>query len=185
MSARLGGERAARAALTYLAEPGDPVLAALLAVCEPAEVIASAAAGRVPAAASGGGGPLSGQPASRARLQEAFGRWRARLAGIPAASDIAAFRRDGIRLVCPGEAEWPTQLDALGDARPYGLWVHGDADLRYCCLRSVSVVGARAATAYGSHVATEMAAALGQRDWAVVSGGPYNAITQSKRAVRP
>lgn len=31
----------ARAALTYLAEPGDPALGALLEVCGPAEVLAA------------------------------------------------------------------------------------------------------------------------------------------------
>ena len=35
------------------------------------------------------------------------------------------------------------------------------------------MVGARAATGYGEHVATEMAAALAERGWAVVSGGAY------------
>jgi DNA processing protein len=87
--------------------------------------------------------------------------------------DLAGFHRDGIRLVCPGEPEWPTQLDMLGLGRPYALWLRGEADLRYCCLRSVSIVGARAATAYGAHVGTEMAAALAERGWTVVSGGAY------------
>jgi DNA processing protein len=87
--------------------------------------------------------------------------------------DLARFHRDGIRLVCPGEPEWPTQLDVLGAARPYALWLRGEADLRYCCLRSVSIVGARAATAYGAHVGTEMAAALAERGWTVISGGAY------------
>jgi DNA processing protein len=32
-------------------------------------------------------------------------------------------------------------------------------------------VGARAATGYGQHVAIQMAAALAERGWAVVSGG--------------
>jgi DNA processing protein len=53
------------------------------------------------------------------------------------------------------------------------LWVRGSADLRFTCLRSVSVVGARAATGYGRHVATEMAAALAERGYAVISGGAY------------
>ena len=39
--------------------------------------------------------------------------------------------------------------------------------------RSVSVVGSRAATGYGSHVAGEIAADLAERGWAVVSGGAY------------
>ncbi len=61
----------------------------------------------------------------------------------------------------------------LGVARPYALWLRGEADLRYCCLQSVSIVGARAASAYGTHVGTEMAAALAARGWAVVSGAAY------------
>ena len=37
----LGEQRLARAALTYLAEPADPALGALLAICEPAEILAA------------------------------------------------------------------------------------------------------------------------------------------------
>jgi len=46
----------------------------------------------------------------------------------------------------------------LGGARPWGLRVRGQTDLRYACLRSVSVVGTRAATGYGLHVGGELAA---------------------------
>jgi DNA processing protein len=38
-------------------------------------------------------------------------------------------------------------------------------------LHSVSVVGSRAATAYGSHVATELSAELSGLGWTVISGG--------------
>ena len=41
-------EKLARAALTYLAEPGDPALGALLAICEPAEVLAAIKADMLP-----------------------------------------------------------------------------------------------------------------------------------------
>jgi hypothetical protein len=58
-------------------------------------------------------------------------------------------------------------------ARPYALWLRGRGDLRSACLQSVSVVGSRAATGYGVHVAGEIAADLGQRGWAIVSGGAY------------
>jgi DNA processing protein len=70
------------------------------------------------------------------------------------------------------EPEWPSQLDDLGPSRPVVLWLRGGADLRYACLRSISVVGSRAATAYGSHVGTELAAAVAEHGWSVVSGGP-------------
>jgi DNA processing protein len=73
----------------------------------------------------------------------------------------------------PGDDEWPTALEDLGDRVPIALWVAGDGNLADAARRSVSVVGARACTAYGEHVAGELAAALGDRGWTVVSGGAY------------
>ena len=49
----------------------------------------------------------------------------------------------------------------------------GVADLRFSCLRSVAVVGARAATAYGSYVAADLAASVAARGQTVVSGGAF------------
>jgi DNA processing protein len=182
--------RLARAALTYLAEPGDPALGALLAVCDPAEVLAAILAdtpsavhqlGQAGEPGQGrqlgqgiqlGQAARAGQP-SRAALGRALDRWRVRLPKLPVGAGVADARRDGIRLVCPGDAEWPSVLDQLGPARPYALWLRGNADLRFACSRSVSVVGSRAATSYGAHVAGEMSADLGERGWAVVSGGAY------------
>ena len=166
---RPSAEKLARAALTYLAEPGDPALGALLAICSPAEVVAAIKADMLP-----GTGPGCGDtPASRAALDRALGRWRARLPGLPDDERITDTGRDGISLACPGDADWPAALDHLGQARPYALWLRGHTDLRFACSRSVSVVGSRAATSYGGHVAGEIAADLGERGWAVISGGAY------------
>ena len=164
---KLSEEKLARAALTYLAEPGDPALGALLAICSPAEVVAAIKADMLP-----GTGPGCGDtPASRAALDRALGRWRARLPGLPDDERIADTSRDGIGLTCPGDADWPAALDHLGQARPYALWLRGNADLRLACMRSVSIVGSRAATGYGGHVAGEIAADLAERGWVIVSGG--------------
>lgn len=76
-----------------------------------------------------------------------------------------------MRLVMPGDAEWPTQLDDLGDTRPLLLWVRGAADLSLTCVNSVAIVGSRAATGYRQHVAIELAAVLAERGVATVSGG--------------
>jgi hypothetical protein len=46
-------------------------------------------------------------------------------------------------------------------------------------LGTVAVIGARAATAYGAHVGTEIATALGENGWTVVSGGAYVTKTGS------
>ena len=169
LTARLSEQALARAALTYLAEPGDPALGALLEICEPAEVLAAIKADMLP-----GTGPGCGDsPASRRALERALGRWRVRLPHLPGDGQIAAACRDGIRLVCPADPEWPGGLDDLGPARPYALWLRGHADLRLACARSVSMVGSRAATGYGAHVAGEIAADLGERGWVIVSGGAY------------
>ena len=164
-------EHVARALLTYLAEPGDPVLAAWLEVTTPADVVAAISAGRLPELPSMGPGSLGDLQAEK--VEHAYGIWRQRLGDHPGQPDLDQFRREGIRLICPGDSEWPTQLDTLGVGRPYALWLRGEADLRYCCLQSVSIVGARAASAYGLHVGTEMAAALAARGWTVVSGAAY------------
>ncbi|MGW5125375.1 DNA-processing protein DprA [Streptomyces sp. NPDC004069] len=103
-------------------------------------------------------------------------RWAglcARAARAEPARDLAAAREAGVRFVRPGDTEWPTQLDDLGDTRPTGLWVRGRPSLRIWALRSVAVVGARACTQYGAHMAAALGAGLAERGWVVVSGGAY------------
>jgi DNA processing protein len=166
MTAAAQDERLARATLTYLAEPGDPWLAALVRECGAPRAVAAVREGRFPAGSQPGGG---GRPALRA-----IERWRVRLGEVPQAGDLARLRDHGIRLLCPGDPQWPAGLAALADGEPYALWLRGAMpDLADACRRSVAIVGSRAATAYGSYVAAEMAATLAARGWTVVSGGAY------------
>jgi DNA processing protein len=160
-----GEDRIARAVLTRLAEPADPVLGSILQVLSPGQVLDSIRSGTISVTVS------PGEPA--AVLRAALARWRARLPAVAPDGGIAAAERAGVRLVCPGESGWPPGLDDLGATRPYGLWARGPADLAACCGQSAAVVGARAATAYGQHVAADIAAGLADRGWAVVSGGAY------------
>ncbi|WP_369172644.1 DNA-processing protein DprA [Streptomyces sp. R28] len=105
-----------------------------------------------------------------------YKRWdglRARAARAEPGRDLAVAREAGVRFLRPGDVEWPGQLDDLGDARPVGLWVRGPASLRMWALRSVAVVGARACTEYGAHMAATLAGGLAERGWVVVSGGAY------------
>ena len=118
-----------------------------------------------------------------ARLRPALARWRAKLPAIPPDGGLAGCERGGIRLVCPGDPGWPPGLDDLGTARPCALWVRGTADLRACCEKFLSIVGARAATAYGTHVATEIAAELAGMGWAIVSGAAYGADAAAHHGV--
>ena len=166
MSATAERQRFARIALSFVAEPGDLVLGVLLRCCEPAEIMAALSSGDDPGAVL----PAAGREVPG--LSQAFRRWRARLDQVPLPARLSAWEGIGLRQVCPGEPEWPARLDDLGEARPVVLWLRGNADLRHACLRSVSMVGSRASTAYGNHVCAEIAAALAERGWAVISGGP-------------
>jgi DNA processing protein len=169
-------QREARALLTCLAEPGDRLLGELLRGNEPAAVVAAIMAGRLPAS-------MNRPDRDPGAVTRGLRRWAARAAATPDGPGLAAWQRRGVRLACPGDPEWPTQLDVLGDAGPYALWLRGSADLRFGCLRSVAVVGSRAATGYGTHVAAEVAATLGEHGYAVVSGGAYGIDGAAHRGV--
>jgi len=169
-------ERYARAALTYLAEPADRWLGQLLRVHGAAATLDAIKTYSVPQGAG------HGQLSNKARaMKAAMERWRVRLPELPEPDEVLAFRESGIRLICPGDPEWPGQLADLGDDEPYALWLRGNADLRFSCLRSVAIVGSRAATAYGSYVAAEFAASVAARGWAVVSGGAFGVDAAAHR----
>jgi DNA processing protein len=164
------------ATLTRLAEPAHPLLGALLQLLPPAEVLAAIRFGTLPAAAD------ALDPDQVTGLRPALARWQARLPAIHAATDMAKYAACGIRLVCPGEPGWPAHLDDLGGARPYALWVRGPADLQACTGQSVAIIGARAATAYGVHVCTGLAATLAGSGWTIISGGAYGIDAAAHRA---
>jgi DNA processing protein len=111
-------------------------------------------------------------------------------------ADLDAAARNNIRLIIPVSQQWPhfafAALEAVGERRaaesragvprssergeaipPLALWVRGNGDLSSVGVRSVAMVGSRAATAYGEHVASDFGYGLAQRDVVVVSGGAY------------
>ncbi|MGY5010264.1 DNA-processing protein DprA [Streptomyces sp. 900105755] len=147
-----------RVFLARVAEPGDETAGRWVRERGVHEVAARLRAG---------GRPLPGAGAKR------WAGLLARAAQADPRADLAAAGEAGARFVCPGDTEWPTQLDDLGDARPLGLWVRGLPSLRMWALRAVAVVGARACTEYGAHMASVLAAGLAERGWVVVSGGAY------------
>jgi DNA processing protein len=67
----------------------------------------------------------------------------------------------------PGVGVPPTRGDL---APPLALWVRGPGDLAELCVSSAGLVGARAATSYGLHVAGELGAGLVSASFTVVSG---------------
>jgi DNA processing protein len=169
------GERRARVALSFLARPGDPVLGVAMRTRSADELLA------LVTGADADGEALLAAEAEDGALARALPRWRERLSEIPSTGRLAAWQEGGMRLIMPGDAEWPTQLDDLGDARPLLLWARGTADLRLTCVSSVSMVGSRAATGYGNHVAIEMAASLSENGIGIVSGGAFGIDASSHR----
>ncbi|WP_460444592.1 DNA-processing protein DprA [Angustibacter aerolatus] len=99
-------------------------------------------------------------------------RYRARVPDLHPERDVDQAVRLGGRVVLPGTLEWPAGLDRLR-CPPLCLWVRGPADLGALADRSVAVVGARAATSYGEHVAGELAHGVASRGFTVVSGLAY------------
>lgn len=112
----------------------------------------------------------------------ALNRWCPRLdaASVTASLRTAAVR--GVRLLVPGDAAWPHRVDDLGPHAPLCLWVRGEAARLGATGPAVAIVGARAATSYGDHVAVELAADLAASGVVIVSGGAYGIDGAAHRA---
>ena len=146
--------RRARIALASVCEPGEAGLSDLIESRGPSTVVAALLSGtqlRIPRAASIG----------------------ARLADLDLSAQVSRSEEIGVRIVLPGEREWPGQLDDLGPNRPLALWCWGEANLRLHALDSVAMVGARACTRYGEMVTREWSAVLAGDRTSIISGGAY------------
>jgi DNA protecting protein DprA len=109
-----------------------------------------------------------------------FTRAAARVKTLRLETVVARTQELGARIVIPGDDEWPCGVDDL-ESPPYCLWVVGKGSLARACERSVSMVGARAATPYGTQVASEMAYGLAGRGFTIVSGAAHGIDTASHR----
>jgi DNA processing protein len=155
--------RGARTYLIRVAEPPAPALAALIEECGPVRAAALV---------------RTGQVSDRVLHETSARRLEDRVE-----EDLAKAERVGARLVVPEDDEWPAwQLLAMTQANarglrwalpPIGLWVRGTASLGELVDRAVSLVGARAATGYGEHVAAEFGHGLAGQGLTVVSGAAY------------
>jgi DNA processing protein len=174
-------ERFARAAWTGIAEPGDGAAGALVgalgAVRALTALIDRAAPEQLAAAVSEAGGQLGADDVS-----EALARWQPRLKSALALLALRQAGRYGMRLLIPGDPAWPEGLGDLGAHGPLALWARGDVAALDRMARSIALVGARAATGYGEHVAMEASAGLVDRGFAIVSGAAYGIDGMAHRA---
>lgn len=162
----------ALAYLSRVAEPPCPELTDLVARVGPVEAAARVRSGDVEAG-------LARRTEARRDIDSA-------------AEDLELLaRRDG-RLITAVDDEWPllcftgfarVDIRTRPEARPpLALWVVGAARLDDMTQRAVAIVGTRACTAYGEHVAADLAAGLVERDVTVVSGGAYGIDGAAHRA---
>lgn len=177
---RADGERTfdalARVAWSVLAEPGDGVAGALVQELGAAEAL-RVAVDHHPAPARVRG-ELRVDPGA---VHEGIARWRPRIDPQRVTDAVRSARDAGARLVIPGDREWPVQLDDLGRHAPLLLWVRGDVRLLDVGPQ-VAIVGARAASAYGEHLAGEFAGELAATGTVIVSGGAYGIDGAAHRA---
>jgi DNA processing protein len=177
---QLDPDRVARVALTWLAEPGNRVVWTLVNAAGAAATLERLLSGDIPESTL--------RAAVIARSS----------AGDPRRIAEAALKRGqrlGARVVVPTDDEWPTTMDALDTLEldapgrinqntrtPLCIWVRGAWPLNQAFDRSVAVVGARAASSYGTHVTTEISYGLAEQGWTVVSGGAFGIDAAAHRA---
>jgi DNA processing protein len=147
----------ARAYLSRVAEPPAAALIGFVDAVGPVAAAARVRAGDVPDA-------VAGETSARRCVDSVD-------------ADLTAARAVGSRLLVPEDPAWPQWAFAsfalAGSsalAPPVALWVRGPLAAESATERSVAVVGSRAATGYGMHVAGEFGAELAAAGATVVSG---------------
>jgi len=96
-------------------------------------------------------------------------RFEAFVSSFDATAYLRELGRVGIRWVSRRDRAFPTRLSAIHDPPP-GLFVRGSAPLDLLEQSSIALVGARACSDYGGHVARTFAEAIAAAGVVVVSG---------------
>ncbi len=173
-------ERFARAAWSGLAEPGDRVAGTLIDLLGAPRALAALVERRAAehiVSDLGANGAVTEHD-----IQLGLDRWQPRLTSATALISLRQAARFGVRLRVPGDELWITGVDDLGEHGPIALWMRGTDDSIRALDRSIALVGARAATGYGEHVAMEASAGLVDRGFAIVSGAAYGIDGMAHRA---
>lgn len=169
-------ERLARLVWSRLTEPSDVTAAKVRHHLGVREAVARVLAGQeFPVCAKSTGRhadcPARPEPDPKTarELAQGLDRWRSRLDVLCPEEDLVRGQRAGARLVLPGDPLWPSGMDALVEEAPTLLWVAGRPVVDPA-VRAVAIVGSRACTSYGRHVAADLASGLAARAYPIVSG---------------
>lgn len=161
-------ERTARVILAMASEPSDSMTGRMVRTTGATETIARAINAEVPAGPDGD-------------------TWQRRIAPRISAEQarrvLADTERHGMRVLIPGDTDWPASIDALGDRAPVALWAKGSTELLTGHVWDrLTVTGARASTGYGEHITSELVQSAVADSRIVLSGGAYGIDGAAHRA---
>ncbi|WP_052193322.1 DNA-processing protein DprA [Microbacterium sp. ZOR0019] len=161
----------ARAAISTIIEPGDTVAGTLIDALGPVAAYDAITGNGLRAALQDAGVDERTATASAAQ-------WAPRISSSTIAENLASLERAGATLIDPDTI--PALAD-LGTQRPVALYVRGDASL-LTNPRPIAVVGARASTAYGESITSEIVSDLAAHQVTILSGAAYGIDGAAHRA---
>lgn len=174
------GERRARLIWSLIAEPSDPLAQLLRTALGPVDSLSMARSGGVRDLLAALGGRLPADPSEPgradppARAERALARWRRRLASTDVAEIMGAALEHRLRLLVPGDDDWPERLGDLETGTPPCLWARGDGEIGPILEADpIALVGSRASTSYGEDCAADLAHGIALTGRTVLSGGAY------------
>jgi DNA processing protein len=126
-------------------------------------------------------------PGRSGEVSAGIQRWRPRLRSSDVERALQLAARVGATQLVPRRSHpepvpWPNGVDDLGVHAPIMLWMRGRPGRLPPDATSVALVGARAATGYGEHVAGELSAGLVELGFPIVSGAAYGIDGMAHRA---
>ncbi|GAB2450089.1 DNA processing protein [Conyzicola lurida] len=172
----------ARAAWSGIAEPGDRFAFAVVDALGAGGALRGLRAGWSPVELNARLADAGHDTLPADDLDTALKRWMPRLADAATLHPLRQAARVGARLLVPSDPRWPAGVDDLEEHAPLALWVRGTDEALAALPRSMSLVGARAATGYGETVTGEASAGLVDRGYAIVSGAAYGIDGMAHRA---
>lgn len=143
----------ARIALACAGVSGDPTVAIAI------EVMGGAVA-FVAAVHDGRDAAVALSTVTRHRIREF-----ATASRVTLVLDVMA--RNQLAVITPLNREWPDQVSCLLRAAPLILWTRGDVSLLRC--PSIALTGSVAPTAFGIHMALELATGLADQGWVIAA----------------
>lgn len=104
-------------------------------------------------------------------IQDCQQRWLPRLSLKSLRLALIGVEQLDLKLVLPGQIDWPSGLDDLGDSAPRILFASGKIDSLSLLAKSKSIVGSRSPSSYGVKVTERLISEIAPITPATVSGG--------------